>query len=77
MAVAPVIPVARIREALGRPQTYTRNAVRAMLPASGLVLSADEVGQVRDAITSAVGWQADGVCLAALALLDGADEEEK
>ena len=80
MAVAGVIPVARIREALERPQTYTPNAVRAMLPASGCVLSTEEVAEVRAALR--LGWHATDTIArgnlidAALALLDGADEEE-
>ena len=80
-----MIPVARIR-ALVENTTYTAaydlaEDIAVELPISGVVLSAEEVAQVREAILLA--WRttlpqenAEKVN-AALALLDGTDEEEK
>ena len=67
--VALVIPVARIREALAEEWGYDDlpGWLERLLPSSGCVLSAEEVAQVRAAITSSRGLGSS----AALALLDG------
>ena len=89
MAVARVIPVARIL-ALVENTTYTAaydlaKDIAAELPSSGVVLSAEEVEQVRWFLSAPPSYilgedmlydkPYDNMRRAALALLDGADEE--
>jgi len=74
-----VIPLARIREALYAGQDF--GSIAQSLPGAGVVLSAEEVAQVRAALEEArseTGRQEYAeMYTAALALLDGADEEEE
>ena len=75
-----MIPVARIR-ALIENTTYTAaydlaEDIAVELPISGVVLSAEEVAQVREAVRphSCTLRYGCPICRAALALLDGPDD---